>query len=557
MNRHAYLAIAAAAVAVFSTGGCDRPAPEAKPSTLSARSSTWNVTFEDVAERAGIDFTPQNGDRSPLTIWDVAPGGCAWSDFDGDGWLDAVLVGPPRCALYRNLGNGRFEDVTAAWGLNVEGPWMGCTVGDYDNDGHPDLLVTGYRRSALYRNERGRRFRDVTRAAGLQDRRWTTSAAFGDVDGDGWLDLYVGAYVDYKIGRQDHCMHGTVRTTCGPEAYPTERGSLYRNLRNGRFADVTAASGMSTAAGKTWGVAFADFDEDGRLDLYLANDQVPGNLFRNRGNWQFEDLGLSSGTGYDANGAVQGGMGIDWGDFNADGRFDLFVTTYARQNKELYLNQGRGVFQPSSVNVGLATVTHPYVAFGGGFFDPDNDGNLDLFIANGHIRDNAAEVDSSQSYAQPLQLLANRGDGTVADVSAQAGAAFQKPAVGRGVAFGDYDNDGLVDVLAVDLEGRARLLRNQGGGRVGNWLQLRLDAGKLNGEAIGARVWVEAAGRRRMRELTRGRSVLSACDVRAHFGLGSAEKVDRIIVRWPDGKKEEWRNLVSNKILTLKRDAGE
>ena len=548
------LGVVVASLAGCALGGVSKSGPTGSSTT--PKPESWDVTFRDVAAEAGIHYTLGHGKKSPLTILDVAPGGCALVDLDQDGWLDVVLVATPRCAVYHNLGNGRFEDVTAAWGLDREGPWMGCTVGDYDNDGYPDLFVTGYHRCALWHNEHGRRFKDVTREAGVQCDLWTTSAAFCDVDGDGWLDLYVGAYVDYQVGHQDLCLAGKVMTSCGPEMYGPERGRLFHNLKTGRFADITQASGLDQAAGKTWGVAFADYDDDGKPDLYLANDQVAGNLFHNVGGGKFRDVGKRSGTAYDAYGNVQGGMGVDWGDYDGDGRLDLFVSTYTHQAKQLYHNDGGGHFRVASEEAGIAVPTLPYVAFGGGFFDPNNDGFPDLLLANGHVRDNAEQADSSQHYAQPLQLLANGGHGAFTDVSLRAGVPFQERLVGRGVAFGDYDNDGREDALVVDLEGRARLLHNEGGPRCGHWLTVQLEGGPLNRHGIGARVTVEAGGRKQVREVAAGRSVLSACDTRLHFGLGTATKVERVTVRWPNGRWEEWLDRPADRFLTLRAGSG-
>lgn len=544
--------------AVLGTGGCVQNAPPARPGSSSLPAAkSWDARFRDVAREAGIQYSLGHGGKSPLSILETAPGGCALVDLDQDGWLDVVLVGPPRCSAYRNLGNGRFQDITTRLGLRQTGSWMGCTVGDYNGDRFPDLLLTGYRHTLLLKNERGQRLVDVTQDAGLDSSQWTTSAAFCDVDADGWLDLYVGAYVDYRLGQQDLCQVGLLQSACGPELYAAEVGRLYRNRSNGRFEDVTRASGLQRASGKTWGVAFADYDDDGRPDLYLANDQVAGNLYRNLGGFRFQDQGMDSGTAYDAGGGTQGGMGVDWGDANGDGRLDLFVATYAHQVKELYRNEGGGFFQPSSAAVGLAQPSLNYVTFGVGFLDANNDGDLDLLLANGHVRDNVAQADATQGYAQPLQLLANQGDGTFRDVSSQSGAPFGQPLVGRGTAFGDYDNDGRVDVLVMNLEGTAQLLHNERPSESGAWIAFQLDAGGHNREGIGARVTVEGAGSHQIREVTRGRSVLSASDCRAYFGLGSSPAIDRITVRWPGGATEQWAQLAVGQLHTLRQGEGQ
>lgn len=544
-------------VALVGAGcGRDRQSPPVSVPASTPQLLPWNVQFRDVASKLGIHYALGHGGKTPLTILETAPGGCAFVDLDQDGWQDMILVGPPKCAVYRNDHGQRFEDVTSQMGLQLQGPWMGCTVGDYNGDGYPDVLLTGYRRTALLKNDGGRRLLDVTRGSGVESSKWTTSAAFCDIDADGWLDLYVGAYVGYRIGHKDLCRVGAIESACGPEMYAGEVGRMYRNRGDGSFEDITHVSGLSRASGKTWGVAFADYDGDGRPDLYLANDQAPGNLFRNLGERRFEEQGVGSGTAYDAGGSVQGGMGVDWGDYDEDGRLDLFVTTYTYQVKELYRNEGKGLFQPVGLEAGLAGPTSSHVAFGTGFIDANNDGHLDLFIANGHVRDNMAKFDRSQSYQQPMQLLANRGDGTFEEVSPRAGDPFKQRIVGRGVAFGDYDNDGQVDVLVMDLEGRARLLHNEPVGERGNWVSFRLDDGRRNHEGIGARITLEASGRRQVREVTRGRSVLSASDCRAYFGIGRATVVDRITIRWPDGRTEERRHLAVNRSHTLRQGRG-
>lgn len=537
--------------------GCGRPGASTKPIVAPPpQPPAASVTFRDVAAASGVNYHLGHGDKTPLTILDTAPGGCAQVDLNRDGWLDLVLVGPPKCAVYRNRRDGTFEDVTVEFGLDRPGPWMGCTVGDYNGDGYPDLFLTGYRRTALYRNDGGRRLVDVTREAGVGSELWTTSAAFADVDGDGRLDLYVGGYVDYRVGARDLCLQGEVQTACGPEYYGPERGVLFRNLDGRRFKDVTRESGLDAAAGKTWAVGFADYDDDGRPDLYLANDQTPCNLFHNLGAGRFAEVGIDSGTAYDALGRVQGGMSVDWADYDNDGRLDLFVSTYVYQDKEIYRNEGGGTFRPVGRSAGVAQPAYPHVAFGGGFLDADNNGLLDLLIANGHIRDNVAQFEDAQSYRQPLQLFENAPDHRYREVSHAAGPPFETPLVGRGVAFGDYDNDGLVDALVMDLAGSARLLRNQGGPRAGNWLHVRLAGNGANTEGIGARVTLEAGGKRQIREITRGRSVLSAGDAAAHFGVGAAAEVDLLRVRWPDGRSEEWRRVTVNQRRLLRYGTG-
>ena len=534
--------LSAAAACGVVLGGCLAPPRQMPPPPRS------EVRFVDVAEEAGIDFRLGHGRKSPLNILETASGGAGFLDFDQDGDPDVILVGDRTCRLYRNLGRGRFQDASGILDLTRDQRWMGCAVGDYNGDRYPDVLLTGFRCAALLQNDRGRRFRDATRSSGIRTDLWTTSAEFADIDRDGDLDLYVGAYVAYHPGSADLCRLGTLLTACGPERYQAERGLLYRNEGHGRFEDATSAFGLEAAAGKTWGVAFGDYNGDGWPDLYLANDRVPSNLFRND-KGVFRDASLESGTAYDAAGGLMGAMGVDWGDADGDGGPDLFVTTYHQEASPLYVSPDGEAFKDVGERAGLASPTRPQVGFGCGFFDADNDGDLDLFAANGHVRDNVGALDAAQTYAQPMQLFLNDGFGRYRDVSAAAGADVSEPAVGRGVAFADYDGDGDADVLVVDLAGQARLLRNEyrGGNR---WIKIRLRASGENAEALGARVTITTAGERRVRWAKRGGSVLSASDSAVHCGLGPATEAS-VEVEWPDGGRTVRRAVPANHSFVL------
>ncbi|MFN3650839.1 MAG: CRTAC1 family protein [Armatimonadota bacterium] len=508
------------------------------------------ATFRDVAAEAGLDFRLGHEGRTPLSILETAPGGGAFLDWDQDGRLDIVLAGESKCALYRNSGDGRFTDVTRAAGLPTTGHWMGVAVGDYDGDTYPDLLLTGYRTLALLRNVRGTRFQDVTAHAGLNTSLWTTSAAFFDYDRDGDLDLYVGAYLAYHRGKDDLCQVGPITAACGPEHYEAEKGLLYRNEGGGRFRDVTQAFGLAAATGKTWGVAVCDYDRDGWPDLYLANDMVPCDLFRNE-KGRFRNIGVESGTALDGSGNVLGGMGADWGDADGDGRPDLFLGTYFQQPNCLFKNQGDHLFREVSDQVGLGLPTRAYVAFGCGFLDLDLDGDLDLFVTNGHVRDSISGFDPSQTYPQPMQLLENLGTGQFRDATRGAGEPFKTGLVGRGCAFGDYDGDGDEDILVVDLEGPVRLLQNQTPVESKNWLTVRLRGKGGNREAIGARVEVYLKGRTLHREVQRSRGVLSSSAPALHFGLGESQEVERVRAHWPDGTRSEVIRPPIREVLSL------
>jgi hypothetical protein len=506
--------------------------------------------FEDVAEQSGIRFRLTRPSNRPLTVLETAPGGCAFLDYDLDGRLDALLVGDGACALYRNEGPGGFREVSESVGLDRPDRWMGCAVGDIDGDRYPDLLLTGYRCLRLYRNDGGKRFLDVTADSGLRTNAWTTSAAFWDADRDGDLDLYVGAYLQYTEGVEDLCRLGEIRTACGPEHYDEERGAFYVNNGDGRFQEATAQYGFDRASGKTWGVAPADFDGDGWVDVYLANDMMPCDLFRNEKGRRFQNIGPESGTAFDLVGNLLGGMGVDWGDVDADGAPDLLLTTYFLQPMCLYRNQSAGTFREASQGYGLAAPTRPFVGFGCGLIDIDNDTDLDIFTANGHVRSNVDQFDASQHFRQPMQVLRNEGGGRFRDASRWAGPCLSDPIVGRGTAFGDYDADGDLDILVVDLDGPARLLRNNFPEQ--NWLRVRLE-GRRNREGIGARVSVKTSARRWETQVFRARAVLSASEPVAHFGLGSTPGPVDVEVRWADGGRSVRRNVPIRSTIGIKQ----
>ncbi len=542
------IALCLAALAALTLGGCfsttaTRPsnAPKA-PAGL----------FRDVSAAAGIHFTLGHGGRSPLTILETLGSGCALFDADGDGWLDVLLLGPDKVALYRNNHDGTFRDITAASGLRQEGKWQGVATGDYDNDGRMDIFLTGYRCCALYHNEGGGRFRDVTRSSGLESRLWGASACFADVDHDGFLDLYVTHYVKFYPDSNKFCLQGGLMSTCGPTNYDPERGTLYHNNRNGTFTDETARRGLADAHGNALGVAIADYDGDGWDDIAVANDQLPGDLYHNKGGGYFENVGLSSGTAYDLQGSAHAGMGLDWADYKDDGHLALLVTTYQHQPKSLYAQSPAmpGMFTDVSYMTGLGQATVNSVGFGAKFFDYDNDGLPDIVIANGHAVDNIARTDHTTTYPQVPQLFHNSGGGKMQEVTSQAGPDFSRPIVGRGLAVGDFDNDGRVDILMVNIEGHPLLLHNEC--RTPNhWLTLRLRGVQSNRDGIGAQLTIEAGGRRWRQVVSTGGSFMSASDVRPHLGLGAATQAASIKIRWPSGQVTTLRNVAGDRSLTV------
>ena len=552
MRRPAVISLLSAliAAAAFPLCGCRRgpaaePAPAARPGPA--------PVFADVTEAAGIRYRWEIPGKRPLNILQTIGNGCAFLDYDNDGALDVLLVGP-KPALFRGNGKGRFEDVTGPGGMDsLSGHFLGCAVGDYDNDGFVDVYLSAYRGGALLRNEAGKAFRDVTRRAGIRPQPWGTSCAWGDIDGDGRLDLYVGNYVQFGPSTRPRlCRSNGIETGCGPDAYKPERGVLYRNQGGGLFRDVTRAWGADRTAGKTLGVAFVDYDGSGRQSLAVANDGQPGDLFRNRGG-RFENAGTASGTAYDRSGNAHAGMGVDWGDYDNDGLFDLTVMTFRQEAKCVYRNDG-GAFVEMSPRLGLNS-TLPYVAFGVRWLDYDNDGWLDLMITNGHVLDNVADINQGATYRQPTQLFRNTGGSSFEEASARLDPKARRPIVGRGLATGDYDNDGRVDALAVDSEGTPLLLHNESGGD-GHGLSLRLIATTSNRDGLGALVTVEAGGRKLVRHCHTDGSYLSSSDKRVHIGLGTATQADRVTVRWPSGRTDTLRMVPADQVLTLREGSG-
>jgi hypothetical protein len=493
----------------------------------------------------GLAFRWKSGKKAPLNILEISSAGAGFIDYNADGWPDIVLVGPEGCALFRNERGQRFHNVSHDVGLDrLSGRWHGCAAADVDNDGWPDLLVTGYRKQVLLRNENGRRFIDVTAGSGIAAESWGTSASFFDGDGDGRVDLLLGSYVKFGPGSPEFMDRNGVKITLGPDAYPAEKLRYFRNLGGFRFRDQTREAGFHFSRGKCFGTAVADFDDDGDEDVYVANDEMPGNLFVNDGHGRFTDRGVESGTALSSTGKRQGGMGVAWGDWDNDLRADLVVTTFTQEPKSLYHNDGGGYFSDRSYLSQVTQGLMPWVGFGVLFADVNKDGYLDLAMVNGHVEDLIHQVDPANDYPQPMKLFINRRDGTFEDASGTTGNGFRRSIVGRALAVADWDNDGDPDFLAADLEGSPVLLRNDAPPSGAHWLGLHLVGGpKSNRMAIGARVTVKSALGRQLREVHTDGSYLSAHDPRVLFGLGSDPKVDEVTVRWPDGKTQTARGI--------------
>ena len=525
--------------------------PAAVTTAASTSAASTPLRFVDVAQAAGLNYQCSVPGARPHNILQGIGYGCAFLDWNNDGNLDILLIGP-TLALYQGNGKGHFTDVTQAAGLSgLKGVFQGCAVGDYDNDGYEDIYLSAYGGGVLLHNEQGKRFRDVTAASGLKPQPWGTSCAFVDLDNDGKLDLYVANYVDFGLKTVPQlCTVGGMQGVCPPTMYAPIKGSAFRNSGGGKFEDVTNQWNAQAASGKCLGVAFADFDGSGHQSLALANDEMAANLLKNDGH-RFTDVGSRSGVAYSVNGNVDGGMGVDWGDYDNDGRLDLAVATFAREAKCVYHNDGSGSFTEMSSRLGLAVPTLPNVAFGEKWLDVDNDGFLDLMIANGHVRDNVNDVDKTATYRQPTQLFHNEGGVRFSDASAGLTGDAAGPIVGRGLAIGDFDNDGKVDALVVDAEGHPLLLHNETP-NAGHWLEINLVGTRCNRDGLGALVTVTAGGRSLLRLCTTSGSYLSASDKRVHFGLGASTTADTVVVQWPDGRKDTWPSVHTDQIVTLR-----
>ena len=528
--------------------------------------------FQEAAAESGLVFRHDPGLSSEFYLPEIMGAGVALLDYDNDGDLDIFLLqgrplkpgGPAPASgnrLFRNdldhAGKLRFTDVTEAAGLHRIMYGMGAATGDYDNDGYVDLYVTAYGSNALYHNNGDGTFRDVTAAAGVDDVRWSTSATFADVDRDGNLDLFVLNYVDFTPANNKKCVSPSGQPDyCTPKAYRAVPARLFRNRGGGRFADIGVASGIAAAYGPGLGVSAVDLNADGWLDLFVANDTAANLLWINRGNGQFVERGVESGVAYSEDGVAKAGMGVSAGDFDGDGDDDLFVVNLAREGATLLSNDGRGSFLDVSLRTGLRAATLAFTGFGTNWFDYDNDGRLDLFVANGGVTVIERQASEPWPFRQRNSLLHNLGGQRFEDVTAQAGPAFAKLEVGRGAAFGDIDNDGDVDILVSNNNGPARLWLNRTA--PAGWASFRLEAVRSNRMALGARVCLLRAGLPPIcRRAHTDSSYLSAGDPRVHFGLGANTAIEAVIVHWPDGSRERWaRPPIAGRLTVLRQGTG-
>ena len=543
--------------------GCsnETPAPSTEATAPKLASSAL-PKFVDATAAADIHFAHVNGGSGRFYYVETYGSGAAFIDYDSDGDEDLYLVNGavlpgflerrvPKNVLYRNKGNGKFEERTEDAGVGDEGYGMGVCAGDYNNDGHVDLYVANFGANVLYRNGGDGSFVDATETAGIGDERLSMSAAFADIDNDGDLDLYVSNNTDFTLENHKECRHGSIRVYCGPGQYKGASGIMYRNEGDETFADVTEAMGVYNDRCRQLGVVFGDYDEDGDPDLFVANDMTPNFLFRNEGGTRFSNIGLNAGVAFSPDGKSEAGMGTDFGDYDRDGLLDLVVCNFQWEHCRLLKNERDDVFKDQIHESKLDEPTFSTLTFGTDLFDYDNDGYLDLFLANGHVEPNIEIIDrAGPSYAQRDQLFHNNGDGTFADVSTNS-PGLATAWVGRGSATADYDNDGDLDLFVSNNNQRGLLLRNDGGNRH-HWLTVRTIGTHSNRDGIGARIRVVSGDLHQVEEVRSGSSYLSQNALRVHFGLGTRTRIDRLEIRWPSGVEQVLENVAVDQFLTIR-----
>ena len=505
------------------------------------------LRFTDQTQQAGIHFKHTNGASEEKYLPETMGAGGLFFDYNNDGNLDIYLVNSGTLSpasesyrrpnemnvLYRNKGDGTFANATIEAGLQQNhGYGMGCLAADYDNDGDADLYLTNFGRNQLYRNNGDGTFTDVTSHAGVGDGKWSVSASFGDFNLDGHLDLYVANYLDYQLETAHACFLEGVHIYCGPHEYPGARDTLYRNNGDGTFTDVTTRAGVHNT-GKGLGVLFTDYDSDGYPDIFVANDAVPDFLYQNNKDGTFTDVAIPAGVAYNSEGRATAGMGIASGDYDNDGVQDLFVTNFSLEVNSLFRNNNDGFYTMTTFEAGLADPSFSKLGFGTQFIDADNNGTLELFVANGHVWDNVSEITSSLSYRQQCQIFGNTGTGTFTDLSETAGRFFKRSVVARGVAVGDYNNDGAVDILVTCCGEPPILLRNDS--QVHNWVKISLVGTESNRDSIGAKVWVRTDETTLSREVTCGGSYASGSERTLIFGIGAQNTIQSIEVKWQSG----------------------
>jgi enediyne biosynthesis protein E4 len=542
-----------------------------KTPAKSATANSSTLKFVDIAQQAGLTVSHISSPEKKYIVESMS-GGAGLIDCDNDGKLDILTVngstvdhyrqgGDTMITLYHQDANLRFSDITKAAGLTRKGWGMGVAVADYDNDGLPDIYVTGYGGNVLYHNLGNCRFEDVTEKAGVRGGGFSTGAAWADYDRDGYVDLFVSRYVHFDMNKlpdfgsdEKNCRFKGILVQCGPWGMIGESDLLFHNRGDGTFEEVSKKAGVHDPThyyglGAIWG----DYDNDGWPDLYVANDAGPNYLYHNKHNGTFEEVGMLSGIAISGDGLEQGSMGVDWGDYLHDGRMAMFVTNFVEQPDTLYRNMGENGFADASWPAKLARPTYPMVGWGTAFFDPDNDGWLDLLVANGHVYPQTDSIPDTTGYRQPLMLFRNKRDGRFENDSAVLASIPLKSR--RGAAFGDINNDGNVDVVLINVGETPSLLLNQSQNR-NHRVLFKLVGTKSNRSAIGARVTVQAGALKQFSEIRAGGSYISQNDPRLHFGLGSETHMEQVEIRWPSGKTELLKNLPADFIYTVVEGRG-
>ena len=574
------LCLAVAVTTLLS--GCKQPVAVAPPSATPEQAAvpspspsptpprpSGNIEFTDVTSEAGVRFKHNSGAFGKKYLPETIGAGGAFLDYDNDGWQDIFLVNSTDwpeskkrrsfSALYRNNKDGTFTDVTQQVGLGVEMYGIGVAVGDYDNDGNEDLFVTCVGPNHLFRNLGNGKFADVTARAGLNEPGFSSSAAWFDYDNDGKLDLFVGRYVEWSVQTDLFCtLDGKNKTYCTPQTYKGQSSQLYRNRGNGTFENVTARAGVNDSAGKTLGVALLDFDDDGWMDLFVANDTEPNKLYRNNHNGTFTDNAVIAGVAFSEAGTARAGMGVDAADYDGSGKQSVVIGNFTNESIALYHNDGSGLFTDEAAASGIGKVSAQSLTFACFFFDYNLDGLLDVFAANGHVSDDISVVQPTVKYAQPPHLFQNNGKKKFQEVTAKLGKALNRAIVGRGAAYGDYDNDGDLDLLITTNNGPARLLRNDNANQ-NDVLRVKTIGAKSNRDGIGAKVVVKTSKGRTLFGMVRtGSSYCSQSELPLVFGLGKPEEGTTLTIEitWPGNQKDRIADVKPNQIITIQEGKG-